>query len=202
MTVWNICCPGPSLDWEALGDLEGTILCVNMGLIGAPRADYWCCIDKPNEVHRACVEDFHRLRPTILTKKKRFPHYQAMVGDPELENPYGVPGFAGNWVQKAHTGVSFSAVTATAYVVARGAREIVYHGVDLGGVGYGEELGNPKHEAKKTEKSVVNRIWKKRWVKEKECWKRIWEGSLKAGVELRGLPVVVTGPKASAKQKD
>lgn len=200
MTTWHICCPGPTLDWAALGDPGGKIICINMGLIGAPRADYWCCIDRPNAVHETCVEDFHRLKPLLLTKKKRFPNWQKLLGDVLLENAYARQGFSIDWVQRSHSGTTFSVFTATAYAVAAGATEIVYHGVSLGGVGY-QNGRNPKRERKGTPEKADAGIWKKRWPREIACWRKLWEGSKGSGVELRGLPVVVTGAKASTESE-
>jgi len=193
---WRIVASGPSADWDSLmwADWEETdyVMCINQGIVGALFCHYWCCIDKPNAVHTECIEDYHRLLPRLLTKKKRFPHFNALLGpDVRLENLYAKIADKPSWVLEAQTGSTYSIMAGTAYAVAMGATEIHYYGVDLKGAGY-KNGNNPKETPKEA--------WKLRWPKEIGVMRKLYQASLKNGVALHGLPLVVTNESKASKK--
>lgn len=183
MITFYICCPGPSLHWDWLDVEQHPLICINMAIIDAPRCDYWCCIDRPNKVHFPCKDDYERLRPVVVTKKKRYKPWREFLGEgAKLVNCYS-PEYISGWVNRADTGASLSMITALGFAVANGATRVVFHGVDLEGLDYGR-FGNPKEREES--------CWNKRWPKEIRAMSVLLKDSRQNGVELVGLPEVVT----------
>ena len=196
MLLWSIVAPGPSLDWSAI-EPEGVVICINRGLQGASRCDYWCCIDKPNQEHELCVEDARRLRPVVVTMKKQLGRWSAwrkLELRTKEEADHGT-----SWVQSERKGGSrYSLVSAIAWAVAQGAEEIRFYGVDMTGRGY--HTGEPERERAKVGASEAARAkqlvdhearWSKRWSgpgKELDQVRRVYQAGTRRGIRFVGLP--------------
>ena len=191
MTTWTIAGCGPSLDWSTATP-EGTLICVNRAIQGAPRCDFWCCIDYPNAEHSQCVEDARRTRPVVLTQRKRFRRWSAWESL-ELRCQEEPAHDAKNWVQsqrrtkdKKKAGPRYSIMSAISWAVDQGAEELHFIGADLKGRGY--HTGEPAREAK-----TPNKLrWKKRWTEgsnqELDQIRRVYHSATKRGIRIVGLP--------------
>lgn len=193
-SIWSVVCPGPSLDWSAI-DPPDPVVCVNRGIQGATRCDYWACIDSPNPEHAVCVEDVRRLMPKVVTQQRRFEKWQRWQDlglRCEVE-----PEHRKNWVQlERKGGPRYSMVSAMAFAVEQGATELRFYGVDMAGQGY--HTGGAEREKAKNQEQVdrLKKRWAKRWAaerKELDQVRRIYQAAEKRGVRMVGLPAHVTG---------
>lgn len=182
MTTVHIAAPGPSLTYDWL-EPEHVVICINLALLKAPRANYWCCIDKPRKLHEMCFERALELKPVLLTKWKRVELYRKQLPGVDIRNVH--EGIGNGWVYRLNMhGTSWSIFAAIAYAAEKlKADTIHFHGVDLKGVGYFDGL-NPQ--------GTVEKNWKGRWAsKELAPMHELWLRAPENGVTLLGLPDVV-----------
>lgn len=180
MIVWSIIGCGPSLDWEKI-EPEGPVICINRAIQGAKRCDYWCCIDTPNKDHGLCFDDARRLRPVVLTQKRKLKRWSVwreleLRVQPEVKHEV-------SWVQKERQGgPRYSIISSIAWAVEQGAEEIRFFGVDMSGEGY--------HTGPSLRQQADER-WKSRWKdprKELDQVRKVYQASKAHGVRLIGLP--------------
>jgi hypothetical protein len=149
MKDWNICLPGPSLDWKKV-DTSLTTISVNIAIAQATRTDFWLFRDDPNPTLRYGAEWAAVLKPIIIHdadcrheahKKNR---KSKRIAWQDFLTSYEIPcrimsypwDFAQWWIDAAGDSPAYSATVAIGFCAFHKVNNIYLHGCDMKGDNY------------------------------------------------------------------